>query len=331
MKLKNEMKFNDLKKKMMDHIHETKKNVSDVNMKQMNVTTKLTLLQNHQLLIELEYQSNQIEDLLKKQEKLEKKVFDLQRDIDVHREVEIALGEKNKKYAEIIKKLAKENVENENKKLSELNNKRLNSELKDFNLTTFSDRKLKKLESLLKKKEFHYNKLKTDYEIIFDKLTKYERKYNTIYNLFENGLQKLYEDEDLKNIKELYVNIEDIKSENFESLDSNQKYCILMIFLKHLIPLVNIKEVDDPEKFTKQIIQNVKLKCHLKKKDNIASNFNTTAANNNTVYSNKYGISHRSDNKFCMSRDIALNVLYSNDFKKLRFPKLKKSLIEENY
>ena len=42
----------------------------------------LILLQNHQLLIELEYQSQQVEELIKKKEINENKIFQLQRDIE---------------------------------------------------------------------------------------------------------------------------------------------------------------------------------------------------------------------------------------------------------
>ena len=68
--IRNQIKFTDLKKKMMDEIQETQKNVTQLNIEYMDVSTKLTLLQNHQLLIELEYQSQQIEELLKKKESL---------------------------------------------------------------------------------------------------------------------------------------------------------------------------------------------------------------------------------------------------------------------
>lgn len=65
-------------------------------MKYMDVSTKLTLLQNHQLLVQLDYQTQQLEESTKKNELLEKKIFDLTRDLEVHKEVEIAFAEKNK-------------------------------------------------------------------------------------------------------------------------------------------------------------------------------------------------------------------------------------------
>ena len=62
----------------------------------MDVSTKLTLLQNHQLLIQLEYQSQQLDEVTAKNEALEKKVFELTKDIEIHKEVELSLAEKTK-------------------------------------------------------------------------------------------------------------------------------------------------------------------------------------------------------------------------------------------
>ena len=50
--IKNEIKFSNLKKKMMDNINQTQSKVTELNIQYMDVSTKLTLLQNHQLLIQ---------------------------------------------------------------------------------------------------------------------------------------------------------------------------------------------------------------------------------------------------------------------------------------
>ena len=71
--VKNQIKFSNLKKKMMDNINQTQSKVTELNIQYMDVSTKLTLLQNHQLLIQLEYQSQQIDELTSKKEALEKK------------------------------------------------------------------------------------------------------------------------------------------------------------------------------------------------------------------------------------------------------------------
>ena len=97
----------------MDNINQTQSKVTELNIQYMDVSTKLTLLQNHQLLIQLEYQSQQIDELSSKKDALEKKVFELNRDIDIHKEVELSLAEKNKKLTTENQKLRNKKIENE--------------------------------------------------------------------------------------------------------------------------------------------------------------------------------------------------------------------------
>lgn len=53
-----------LRKEMLYKIKETKANLLALNDEQLQTTTRLTILQNHQLTTELEYQSKQTEKLL---------------------------------------------------------------------------------------------------------------------------------------------------------------------------------------------------------------------------------------------------------------------------
>ena len=95
--IKNEIKFSNLKKKMKEKIDQIQTKETELNVQYMDVSTKLTLLQNHQLLIQLEYQSQQLDEINAKKEELEKRVFELTKDIEIHKEVELSLAEKNKK------------------------------------------------------------------------------------------------------------------------------------------------------------------------------------------------------------------------------------------
>jgi hypothetical protein len=61
--VRNEIKFSNLKNKMTENILQTKNKVTELNLQYMDVSSKLILLQNHQLLIQLEYQSQQLNEL----------------------------------------------------------------------------------------------------------------------------------------------------------------------------------------------------------------------------------------------------------------------------
>jgi hypothetical protein len=289
--LKYEMNFSDMKRKMVDYIKETHKNITKLNAEQLDTSSKLTLLQNHQLLIELEYNSRQIEELLKKIEKLEAENWELRKDIEINKEVQLTLAEKNKNISEACQKFLKhskkslKNSENlkslqntnisyipsiipnsyRNNSINQLDNSK---HLHDSNpnyctneVNSFNLKKIQNLEKLLKKKELEYNKIKTEYDTILQKLNKYECKSAIIFDLIEIGFKKLSEDRELKNSSEVFVDVENLKLAEFKILTNEEKYSILTILLKYLLPLLNFDELEKLV-FTNTVVKNVKMKYH---------------------------------------------------------------------
>ena len=84
-----------MRKDMLYKIKETKANLLALNDEQLQTTTRLTILQNHQLTTELEYQSKQTEQLLFKNNKMKTQIETLKRDIEIHKEVEKELAKRS--------------------------------------------------------------------------------------------------------------------------------------------------------------------------------------------------------------------------------------------
>ena len=59
---------------MQHKIRETKANLLALNDEQLQTTTRLTILQNHQLTTELDFQSKQTEKLLNKNNKMKEQI-----------------------------------------------------------------------------------------------------------------------------------------------------------------------------------------------------------------------------------------------------------------
>lgn len=97
-----------LKENMKEKIDETKANLKALNDEQLQTTTRLTILQNHQLTTELEYQSKQTEKLLNKNNKMQDQISSLKRDIELHKEIESELAKKFHSSQKKIKKLNEE-------------------------------------------------------------------------------------------------------------------------------------------------------------------------------------------------------------------------------
>lgn len=90
---------------MLYKIKETKANLLALNDEQLQTTTRLTILQNHQLTTELEYQSKQTEQLLYKNNKMKSQIETLKRDIEIHKEVEKELAKRSHFCQKVIKRL----------------------------------------------------------------------------------------------------------------------------------------------------------------------------------------------------------------------------------
>ena len=174
--IKNKLKFSILKKKMMENIKNSQIKVTELNMQYMDVSSKLTLLQNHQLLTQLEYLQEQLDEYSKTNELLVKNNNDLKKDIEIHKEVELSLAEKNKKLKnELLKE--REGKEDDNELSSKDDDKEKEEdkkneekvEKKKYNINQDMitlEQKIINLEQKLKKKKNDFDYLKDKYDFI---------------------------------------------------------------------------------------------------------------------------------------------------------------------
>ena len=386
-----ENRMNEMKKKMLDYIKEGQKSKQYLSKDQLRLNDKLSVIHRSTLLNELDFQSMQLEDLLKQSDHLDKILSGMKNDIEIHKKVEKILTEKNKQYTNMIKVLStkveskekeKENNKEEEKnkyknknnkeKIDEprykakkfkfwksndnfirisnnknftnefnsrntRNNKLIKSSTNNFNSISENEdlnnekkeKKIRKISSylsspnlsidnvnnindlvILRKELIKKIKESEDYKSKYDyyktKLDELNDKYGNIMKLFEEVLIRIYEDKNMKNIKNIYINLEDFKSCNFELLSSEQKYSIVMLIIKYLIPLINPNNL--PDKF-KSLFCNVENATFINEK---------SENNNHLLSSTSYG----SNNINCLGPDHYHNVIKSrirsssNDFGK---------------
>ena len=291
--IQNKIKIAKLKDKMLDNINMTKEEVTELNMKYLDVSTKLTLLQNHQLLVQLDYQSQQLDESTKKIELLEKKIFDLNKDLEVHKQVEVTLAEKNKKLKEKINKyrenenkeikLSEENGANNNKSIGDSNNQQSsnisllsnNSNINKINNNDYTriinlEKKVIYLEKQLEYKKKEYNDLKEKNEHIEGMIKNRDKKYSGLYHFLEESLNNFFIDENIMNNKEIYINNESLRKFEFSNLTKEEKYSTLIILMKYLMPLIyDEKEVlNTNNSFTGKC----KIKYHFPKENRLIIN-----------------------------------------------------------
>lgn len=355
-----ENRMNEMKKKMLGYIKEGQKSKQYLSKEQLRLNDKLSIIHKNTLLNELDFQSMQLEDLLKQREHLDKIICGMKSDIEVHKKVEKILTKKNKQYTNMIKVLStkveskekeKENEKNKNNNKEKYENKHPKNRKfkfwksndnfiritnKNIIFNEYNKRNIN-LESLIKSessnndikkennnKDKKYRKIcshlsntnisiddvdnindivslrkelvqrikesedyKSKYECYKTKLDILNNKYGNIMGLFEDVLIKIYEDKNMTNIKNIYINLDDFKSCNFEKLSPEQKYSIVILIINYLLPLINPKDL--PDKFKS-------LFCHV---EDVGFINEKTDKNSNYLLNNtSYGSTN-----FCNFRD----------------------------
>ena len=298
--MQNKIKFAKLRDKMLENINETKEEVTELNMKYMDISTKLTLLQNHQLLVQLDYQAQQLEESSRKNEIYKKKIEDLTKDIQLHKEVEISFAEKNRKLVhELMKYKNEENKDNNSKeiKISESNsaiqgnNSNINGQQHSLNLSLASnnslnnklvlgnnndlsrilylEKKVLSLEKKLEQKKREYNDLREKNEHIENMLKNKDRKYSGLYNFLEESLNNFFNDDFILNNKDIYINTDALRKFEFNNLSNEQKYSTLITLMKYLMPLIsNEKAVLKPNNF----LEKYNIQYHMPKENTLIIN-----------------------------------------------------------
>ena len=266
--IKNKLKLSILKKKMYENIKNSQIKVTELNMQYMDVSSKLTLLQNHQLLTQLEYLQEQLDEYSQNNELLKKKNQELIKDIQIHKEVEISLAEKNKKLKiELSKERDEKNTDEKNipsdlDKINDENDKKdEQSERKKYSINQDMinlEKKILNLEKQLKQKKADFNFLKDKYNFIENYLRNYEKKFLGIINFLQDCLNKFFIDEELLSNREINIHINDLKQGDFTSLNKEEQYSVLIILMKYLMPMVNQANMNNEQKRVNKI--NLKFK-----------------------------------------------------------------------
>ena len=272
LELAHERHYLKLKKQMLDYIKATQQATSKSNEFNLELNSKFGILYKNQMLNELENQSKQIEDLLKTKERHQKIIWVLQQEIKTHKKIEEMIIKKNNTYLNIAKKTKNMNESNEflsSKKIPLLNFMKGNDCLTERNSNSRS------IFHSLNKKEYHdYKSLEKIYKELLDEYREIKNKYNTlkdkeknnnikykgIINLFNDALDGLMQDEEIKSKKNIYININEINKGNFESLTKEEKYFILIKLLNNLLSLITINEKEEKLISLKDNIKNVEFK-----------------------------------------------------------------------
>ena len=273
LKMENLIKFDRVKKKMFNTIKQTNDIANKLNNEYMDTSNQLSILQNKQLKLHIDYQKHKIDDLTKTNDELMEKIKNLEKDIDMHKLVEKDLllkykekvGEietseektktryrtfyfKKRKDMAYYQKLKKElKIHSESKDKLKKNNtidtpdfKKSNSFINIISKPSPLEKRLINYQKQINQKKFENENILLMNSKLKNRLHLYYNKFNGLFFFLEECIQNFFRDESLLENKHFLVKMDDIKKFKFDELNKEEKYSILVLLMKHLMPLITL-------------------------------------------------------------------------------------------
>ena len=313
MEKKHQNKMAKFKKKMLDYLKDEHANFGANSNKQNELNNKLNILHVQELKNELEYQSRIIEDLLKEREILKRKVADLTNDVKIYINVNNCLGQKNKEFQDKLHEISKPikynkthspnnnnvNISHNNIHSSSTHLFPKNSSINLNNIIKFKPSPIIDIKNYHKKNNSSNNpsnkylitkellnkeKIKENYRLKYEtaqsKLDYINKKYTNILKLYDSALEKIYNNYINKNSENIYLNLDDFSECDFEKMNPEQKYAVLVQMINNIFPIVNKNTIES--ELLNEKIPKIKTKYYL--------------GNNNSKTTNNFCLSDTGEN-----------------------------------
>jgi hypothetical protein len=162
LKVQHELHYKHLKKKMIDLIKKSSKEVQKENITNIEIHSKFSAMNKNEMLEELEKQNQQIIQLIKDNEVKDKKILSLIQEKNIFASVDKILKKRNLKFSKLIKNILEKNEQKE-----EDNNNKTNIE--NDNLNLFKATMVQKKSPQSPKLEKAYNNLLNNYNLLKEK------------------------------------------------------------------------------------------------------------------------------------------------------------------
>jgi len=323
-RLNYENKMEVFRKKMVNYIKKEYDNYNIDSNLNKELNNKLTAIHLQELIEEMDFCSKKIEELLKERENLKRKIKDLSNDIKIYETVLQNLERKNKKYQEQLHEISQNinfnkiknviNTYNDKKSISSEKNLLSNVSIMSFvnnsksrningtiNISNTTENIKKPLIKVLNtnsgNNNFSNENYKIKYETVSSKLNLINIKYGNLIKLYDEILTKLYKENFNNNI---YLNINDFKEFNFNNLNEEEKYAIVVTLINNIFPLVNKENIEN---------ENILNKLGKFKIKYFNNNFNKNMVSN----SNLPSLSNIDNNTTVNSEKLNKNLYYINN------------------
>ena len=255
-KIRSQLKYEKFKQKMDEDLKILNETLVDANSKYISANHRLVILQNKELYYTIEGLEKRIYELEKENNNLRRGIFESKNDLNMEKLVGKDLVRKMEDNKKVIRLTRNKSMLNsislDNKEGSELNiktNSFKNNEYNDQIQNTYTmrinnsqsfQRKISEYKKIIDEKKYENEQMVLTNTHLRTKLNLYQNKFNGLFNFLEESLNNFCNDEEIINNNNFYMNLDKIKNCDFNSFSKQEKYSLLVLLMKYLLPLISI-------------------------------------------------------------------------------------------
>ena len=258
-KVRTDLKYEKFKKKMDEDLKLFNKNLISESSPYINADHKYLILQNRHLYEVIARLEKRIAELEKENEKLRIKIFESENDLNMQKLIEKDLSQKienNRPIRLTRNKSMANSISLDNNISSEIKTKNTNFNKSEnviqnpkvisstytigMNRSQNLEKKISEYKKLIEKKKYENETMLSINTHLKNNLNNYHNKFNGLFNFFEESLNNFCNDEEIMKNKNFYIKLDKIKKCNFNSFTKEEKYAILVLLMKYLLPLISI-------------------------------------------------------------------------------------------
>ncbi len=246
------LKYEKFKQKMDEDLEKMNDSLININSDYINSSHKLTILQNKQLILRIEQLEKRLHELEHLNKEYKRKIYENENDIKMHKLIEQNLTEKMGNKKSIIKLTRNKSDFNhsENNLTSDYKIKSMNfnksngsGSMSTYTIGTKSpslERRILNYKKVIEEKNYENEKMILANSHLKNKLNLYQKKFNGLFSFLEESLNNFCNDEEIIKNSNFYLKLDKIKNCDFNCFNSQEKYALLVLLMKYLLPLVTI-------------------------------------------------------------------------------------------
>ena len=255
-KIRSQLKYEKFKQKMDEDLKILNETLVDANSKYISANHRLVILQNKELYYTIEGLEKRIYELEKENNNLRRGIFESKNDLNMEKLVGKDLVRKMEDNKKVIRLTRNKSMLNsislDNKEGSELDiktnifkNNEYNGQIQNtytmrINNSQSFQRKISEYKKIIDEKKYENEQMVLTNTHLRTKLNLYHNKFNGLFNFLEESLNNFCNDEEIINNNNFYMNLDKIKNCDFNSFSKQEKYSLLVLLMKYLLPLISI-------------------------------------------------------------------------------------------